>query len=268
MTVAVDRAASSPASTLPSRWRRVPLAVGVPLLVVVLAGSVVAAVMIGPVPIPASTVLQSIASHLGLGTSTAEPRLDGIAWDLRLPRVLTAAVCGMGLAGVGAVMQGVTRNPLADPYLLGLSSGASLGAVAVVALGIGAVGSPTLAIGAFIGATVAFAVVLAIASTGGRLPPVRTILAGVAIGELCAAATAFVTVSATDAQATRSLLVWLLGGFAGADWAGFVLSAVILALFAVVICWYTRTLDALALGDDTAQTLGIDVHRSRRRLLI
>ncbi|HWJ98411.1 MAG TPA: iron ABC transporter permease, partial [Acidimicrobiales bacterium] len=214
--------------------REAPILLSVVALAGLLLLTVVVATGVGAVGIARSNVLSTVVHHLGLGSGPdAAGPVDGIVWNLRLPRILMAALCGMGLAGVGVVMQGVTRNPLADPYLLGLSSGASLGAVTVVALGLGAVGSPALTLGAFIGATVAFALVLVLASGDGRLPPVRTILAGVAIGEAMAAATSFVTISSTNAQATRSLLVWLLGGFAGTSWADLPLVAALVLAFAI-----------------------------------
>src|SRR5690606_29427567 len=116
------------------------------------------------------------------------PLRDGIVWELRLPRVLTAAAVGAGLAVCGAVMQALTRNPLADPYLLGLSSGASLGAVCVIALGLGLV----LPVAAFAGALTALVVTLALASAAGGVTPTRTVLAGVAVSALAAALTSFV----------------------------------------------------------------------------
>lgn len=248
--------------------RRVALPVAVPILVAALCGSVVAAVMIGPVPVPAGSVLRSIGGHLGLGAGVEAASFDGIVWHLRLPRVLMSVLCGMGLAGVGVVMQGVTRNPLADPYLLGLSSGAILGAVTVIAAGLGSVGSPALSVGAFVGSALAFGCVMALASGGGTLPPMRTVLAGVAVGEMCAAVASFLIISATDAEATRSLVVWLLGGFAGTTWRDVGIVAAVLAVFVVGSRWDARVLDALALGDDTAESLGIRVHRARRRLLL
>jgi iron complex transport system permease protein len=210
------------------------------------------------------------AGHLGLGTIPADTGVgaDAIVWQLRAPRIVLAAIAGAGLAVIGVVVQGVTRNALADPYLLGLSAGASLGAVTVVAFGLGAIGSIQLTAGAFCGAAGAFAVVLAVAQLGGRIAPVRTILAGVAIGELCAAATAFLTIRETNADATRSLLVWLLGGFSGAAWSDLLLPAAIVLLALIVAIGDSRTLDALALGDDTASSLGIAVDAARRRLLV
>lgn len=248
--------------------RSAPLLPLTALLAVALVASLVAAVTIGPVPIGMLDVLRIVGHHIGIGSGAAGAGFDAIVWDLRAPRIALAAIAGAGLAAVGLVVQGVTRNALADPYLLGLSAGASLGAVAVVALGLGAIGSVELAAGAFCGAVGAFALVLAVAQSGGRLAPARTILAGVAIGELCAAATAFLTIRETNADATRSLLVWLLGGFSGTGWSDLLLPGAAVAIALVVALGDSRTLDALALGDDTASSLGVGVDGARRRLLV
>ena len=121
--------------------------------------------------------------HLGLGDSPLSLLRDGIVWELRLPRVLTAAAVGAGLAVSGAVMQALTRNPLADPYLLGLSSGASLGAVAVLLLG----AAVLLPVAAFLGAMLALGMTLLLASSLGRITPSRTVLAGFAVSALASA---------------------------------------------------------------------------------
>lgn len=273
MACATSTRAEVPAGPRADRGERaqpsLPVAAWITGLLIVLGTTIVVATGVGAIHVPPSDVVASIAHHVGLhGAPSVPDRLDAIVWQLRLPRILMAALCGMGLAGVGVVMQGVTRNPLADPYLLGLSSGASFGAVCVVALGIGTIGSPTLALGAFIGSTAAFVAVLGLASGDGRLPPVRTVLAGVAIGETMAAATSFVTISSTDAQATRSLLVWLLGGFAGTRWSDLPLVVVLLTAFLAAGRRNARVLDALSLGDDTAETLGIPVTRARAVLLV
>src|SRR5690606_29283270 len=121
---------------------------------------------------------------------------DRIVWQLRLPRVLGAAATGAGLALCGAVLQSLTRNDLADPYLLGISNGAAVGAVSVIVLGVsfaGLVGTALVGAGAFVGALAALALVLTLATgRSGALPPTRVVLAGVAVGQMCAAYTSFV----------------------------------------------------------------------------
>ncbi|CAM5625059.1 Vitamin B12 import system permease protein BtuC [Streptomyces fumanus] len=144
----------------------------------VLAVSVALAVTVGPADISPSDVWASLAAHLGLGHGTLTPLRDGIVWDLRMPRTLLAAVCGAGLALCGAVMQSLLRNPLADPFVLGVSSGASTGAVAVIVLGVGG-GAVPLSVGAFAGALLAFALVLLLSHSLGASMD-RVVLSGVA----------------------------------------------------------------------------------------
>ncbi|MFK3983806.1 FecCD family ABC transporter permease [Micromonospora sp. NPDC050397] len=229
--------------------------------------SIGAAVTVGPADLSLGTVWAVIGDHLGVFRSDVPLLRDHIVWQIRLPRVLLAATVGAGLAAVGAVMQTLTRNALADPYLLGVSSGASLGAVTVTVTGLGsAVWSLTG--GAFTGALAAFALVIAAAtSRGGRLAPTRMILAGVAVGQLCAAVTSFVIIWAADPHATQQITFWLSGSLGRSDWTslGYAVSA--LAVVLAVLLGHARTLNAFAFGDDSAATLGVDVTRTRWLLL-
>ncbi|MET3769530.1 iron complex transport system permease protein [Marisediminicola sp. UYEF4] len=195
-------------------------------LAAALVASIAAAVTFGPADIRFDEVWASIASHLGLGVTPLSPLRDGIVWELRLPRVLTAAAVGAGLAVSGAVMQAITRNPLANPYLLGLSSGASLGAVAVLVLGV----SVLLPAAAFLGALVALAATLLIAGSGSAITPSRMILAGIAVSSLGAALTSFVIFWTATGDSYREIISWLLGSLAGARW-----PAVAIAVAAVVV---------------------------------
>lgn len=235
----------------------------------ILLASIVMAVTIGPVPLSPADVWGVIFHRLGLGPAPAlSATREAIVWDLRLPRVLLAALVGAGLSVCGAIMQSVSRNPLADPYLLGLSSGASFGAVLVVILGAGG-GLVALSGGAFLGAMVAFAAVLLLASGGRRhLSPARTVLAGVAIAYLGSALTSLITIASADAQAIRSLLFWLLGTLSGARWGDLrTVAAVLLPVLAVCL-WSARSLNAFTFGDDTAISLGVNVNRVRWSLLV
>ncbi|GAA1645162.1 iron chelate uptake ABC transporter family permease subunit [Actinoplanes couchii] len=196
--------------------------------------------------------------------TTGDPITDHIVWDLRAPRVLLAAVVGGGLAVCGAVLQALTRNALADPYLLGISAGASTGAVAVLVLGI-ASGATALASGAFLGSAAAFAVTLALA--GRRwTEPARILLAGVAAGQLFAALTSLIVVSDATAQNTRSITFWLLGSLTAASWPAVALSAA--AAGAVLLCCWAAApaLDAFTFGADVAQSLGFSPARVRALL--
>lgn len=238
---------------------RPPLALLLGVGLAALVATVLVAVTIGPADVGVGEVVRSVASHLGLATADV-PRLhDAIVWDLRLPRVLTAAAVGAGLAVAGAVMQSLTRNPLADPYLLGLSSGASLGAVAVLLLGVALL----LPVAAFVGALAALAATLALARTGGTLTPTRAVLAGLAVSQLAAAATSFVVFWTATGDSYREILAWLMGSLAGATWTSVAIAGTALVVVGGVVLVRAGRLDAFAFGDTAAASLGVDVDRTR-----
>ncbi|MCG7203242.1 FecCD family ABC transporter permease [Streptomyces arenae] len=228
-------------------------------------GSIAVAVTIGPADISTGDVWASVGSHLGLGESGLAPLRDGIVWDLRMPRALLAAVCGAGLALCGAVLQSLLRNPLADPFVLGVSSGASTGAVAVVVLGVGG-GAVSLPAGAFLGALLSFALVLVLShSLGGSMD--RVVLCGVAAMQLFSALTSFTVLTSADAETTRGVLFWLLGSLTGAGWTQVLTCALALAAALLVCLAHARTLDAFAFGEEAAAGLGVRVARTRLVLL-
>ena len=225
--------------------------------------SVTVAVTIGPADIRFDEVWASIASHLGVGSSPLSVLRDGIVWELRMPRVLTAAAVGAGLALSGAVMQALTRNPLADPYLLGLSSGASLGAVSVLLLG----AAVLLPLAAFLGALLALGVTLLLASALGRITPTRTVLAGLAVSSLASAVTSFVIFWTVTGDSYREILGWLLGSLSGARWPAVAIAGVAILVAGIPIMFTGRLLDTFAFGDTSAAALGINVTRVRWTLL-
>ncbi|MFD7863097.1 FecCD family ABC transporter permease [Streptomyces sp. NPDC057682] len=230
-----------------------------------LALSVAVAVTIGPARISVADVWSAVGAHLGLGTPELSPIRDGIIWNLRMPRTLLAAVCGAGLAVCGTVMQSLLRNPLADPFVLGVSSGASTGAVAVVVLGAGG-GAVSLSAGAFAGALCSFALVMLLShSLGGSTD--RVVLSGVAAMQLFSALTSFVVMTAADAEQTRGVLFWLLGSLGGVGWTETGTCAAVLAATLAVCLGHARTLDAFAFGQDAAAALGVRVGRTRIVLL-
>ena len=236
------------------------------VLALVLGSAV--AVTIGPADVSLAQVWGSVVSHLGLpglaGDTPVPPLTDAIVWQLRMPRVLTAAAVGAGLALSGAVMQSVTRNPLADPYLLGLSSGASLGAVCVVILGIGF----ALPAAAFAGALIALFATLNIARVGGSITPGRAVLAGLAIAQLGSAGTSFIIFWAAKGDSYREILNWLLGSLAGSSWSTVLIATVALALVGTGILLTASRLDAFTFGDTNAASLGINVNATRWGFLV
>jgi iron complex transport system permease protein len=232
-------------------------------LAVALLLSVVVAVTIGPASIRFDEVWASIASHLGLGTNPLPLLRDGIVWQLRLPRVLTAAAVGAGLAVSGAVMQAITRNPLAEPYLLGLSSGASLGAVCVLLLG----ASVLLPLAAFLGALLALGLTLLLASSLGVITPTRTVLAGLAVSAFASAVTSLVIFWNVTGDSYREILGWLLGSLAGARWPAVAISFSAIVVAGIPVMLTGRLLDSFAFGDVSAKALGVNVSATRWGLL-
>lgn len=268
---AVSRTGAPPGSVRRGAWGVVLVAVAV------LVASIAASTTIGQSDASVREVWTIATDRLGLGRL----RLDvlglhgvevtrlraNVVWEMRLPRVLAAALVGGGLAVVGAVMQTLTRNPMADPYLLGISSGASLGAVSVIVAGV-TVGTLGVGGGAFVGALLAFVLVLALGQRSGRLTPTRMILAGVAVGALCAAMTSFLIIWVADPRATHEAQFWLSGSLAAARMptVSFMAIAVLVGLLAA---WAAaRPLNAFAFGEDAAASLGIKVEQVRWLLLI
>ncbi|MER7622231.1 iron chelate uptake ABC transporter family permease subunit [Streptomyces sp. NPDC126503] len=244
------------------RWT-LPLAGAAGLALLCLSAA--AAITVGPADIRVGDVWSTVAAHLGAGATELSPIRDGIVWNLRLPRTLLAAVCGAGLAVCGVVMQSLLRNPLADPFVLGVSSGASTGAVAVVVLGAGG-GALSVTGGAFVGAVSSFALVLLLSHTLGGSTD-RVVLAGVAAMQLFSALTSFVVMTAADAETTRGVLFWLLGSLAGASWTDVAVCGAVLAAALLLCGGHARTLDAFAFGEDAAAALGVAVTRTRLVLL-
>ncbi len=224
-----------------------------------LAGLCLLGVAGGAVPLPPGAVLGALVGR-------GDPAAVAIVRDLRLPRVALAALVGAALGGSGAALQGVLRNALAEPYLLGVSGGAAVGAVVAVALGVSAPAVVPLA--AFAGAVGAAGLVLAVARAGGSASDVRLLLtAGVVVG---AFANAVVMVALADAPAdrVRGALWWMMGSVAGASWAQVAwLAAYGAAALAALVAW-GRDVDALALGEEPAAALGVDVGRAVLRVFL
>lgn len=250
-------------SATPLRRRKNALVIVLSL--VVLAVSMVLAVRIG-VGAGWAEVGRAAGSRLGLPVVPLPRLLDSLIWDLRLPRVLLAALVGAALAVCGAVLQSVTRNSLADPYLLGVSSGASTGAVVVVVLGfagsqLGVTG------GALIGALVAFGLLMLLLRRTG-LDSSRIVLTGVVVGQLFAALTSLILLSSGDADSIRAVTHWLLGSLASARWTSVAVCAVVLGVGLLLVWLCSAALDGFAFGTDTASSLGVDVRATRIVLLV
>jgi iron complex transport system permease protein len=223
--------------------------------------SVMGSAAIGEVPIPLRLVVAVLVQHLFGTVSGATLIQSGIVWDYRLPRSLMAACCGGGLAVSGVVLQAMLRNGLAEPYTLGVSAGASTGAVAIILTGLGG-GLVSLSGGAFLGALLALAVVALLALRGG-MGPERIILAGVAATQLFYAVTAYIVTTAANAEQARGVMFWLLGNLSGVRWSDVALVAPAIIAAAGIFLARTTTLDAFTFGADAAASLGISVVRAR-----
>ncbi|MER5934692.1 iron ABC transporter permease [Streptomyces sp. NPDC002054] len=242
--------------------RRTPAVLAV--LTAALLGSAVAGLALGPVRIPPGQVLDIVLGGQRTGAFAA------IVWDVRMPRVLLGAVVGAGLAVTGTVLQALVRNRLADPFLLGASSGASAGAVCVLVLGVGAglATTVTLPAAAFAGSLGALVAVYAMARRGGSMTTGRLILAGVAVQYVLSALTSLVLVLAAKADQVRLVLFWTLGGLGGARWDELALPAAALLLGTGLLLALARPLDLLLAGEEGAQTLGLDTGRFRAAVFV
>lgn len=231
------------------------------LSLALLSATVALAVSTGEMTIPLTTTVQAVTNRLGLTHVPLNRIQESVVWDYRLSRSLVAACCGAGLALSGAILQSLLRNTLAEPYVLGISAGASTGAVLVTLLGLGA-GSLGLSGGAFAGAIAAFAVVIVL-SSGAQAGTQRTVLAGVATSQLFNALTATIVSTSGTAEQTRSVVFWLLGSFARVRWFEVELAAIVLSAGCAVAILHARALDAFTFGEDAAASLGVRVRPVR-----
>lgn len=238
---------------------------------VILVVSIVVATFVGTANIGPLDVLGIILRRLGLDvlapTPPAPALIDALIWESRLPRVLLAATVGLGLSVSGAVLQSITRNPLAEPYLLGVSSGASTGAVLTIVFSLGT-GAYALSAGAFTGALLAFAIVLALIGGGRVSNPARVVLTGVLVSQFFSAITSFMLMISGDADLTRGFTYWLLGSLGGARWEPLLVASTVTLLGAVACLFFAPALDAFTFGWDTAASLGINTTQARVVLMI
>jgi iron complex transport system permease protein len=234
------------------------------LLVVGLAVAMVAGVAFGAVPVAPAEAVAAIGRALrGTGGGLA----DVLIVQIRLPRVVLAALVGAALAGAGTLYQALFRNPLADPYILGISSGAGLGAIIALTLTVGATASRFAAVplAAFVGALLTMALVVRLASLGGRLEATSLLLAGVALSYTLAAVTSFVMVMAHEQMA--AIVYWMMGGLTAASWPYVAMIAPMFALGILVPLLSTRELNLMLLGDERAGHLGLPVERFKLVML-
>lgn len=241
-------------------------------LVLVLIAAMFLALAVGTVKIPMEQIYAAVISQLQSGTSldgALKGSVHDIVWQLRLPRIVLAAAVGAGLASSGVIMQAIVKNPLADPYILGISSGASLGATAAILLGIGAfMGENFIGLAAFTGAFAISLLVLFISNLGGRSNSVKLLLAGMALSAVCSAFSSFIVYFANNKEGMQSIAYWMMGSFAGAKWENLMIIAPIVILAVLFLWTQSRMLNLMLLGDESALTLGTDLHIYRQIYLL
>lgn len=237
--------------------------------VLALIGSVSIAVSLGAIAIPLSTVWGILLNKIAPETITQDWSMgrEAIVWDIRLPRTILACLVGAGLAMVGASLQAVTRNQLADPHLLGISAGGAFGAIlALLHTGL-FVGLLTVPLLAFLGALAATLLVLAVSQFASATSADRLVLAGVAVSFIVMSA-ANVLIFLGDPRAAHTVVFWMLGGLGLAQWDQLIYPAVILLVCGAYLWLKSGSLNAMTVGDETATTLGIPVARFRLTIFV
>ena len=240
------------------------------LLLILVVISVAVAASVG-VDLGRGEVIRVLRYHLLFGHGPKpDATADSIVWVLRMPRAVLALLVGGGLAIVGTAMQTLVRNPLAEPYILGISSGASAGASLFYLGFLPPVISKALSmpLAAFLGGLASITVVYLVAQNGRRLSVARLLLAGVAMAALMASVTGFITFSSPEPDKFRAVLFWLLGSLHHATWHLIPLPAVVCTGGLLLLLALTRPLDAMLMGDEAAQTLGVSVESTKRLLIV
>lgn len=232
-----------------------------PVLALAVLASLVAGLAVGAYPISPGEILAAVGRVLSRETGAGLG--DAVLWDIRLPRVVLAALVGGCLASAGAIMQGIFANPLAEPGLVGVSSGAAVGAVVAIVLGVTTLGVLALPAAAFAGGVGVTALVYLASRVGGRTEVLTLILTGIAVNAFAGAVIGMLMTVSDDAQ-LRSITFWNLGSVANATWPAVVTVLPFAAVGLITAQWLARPLDLLALGERSAQHLGVNVERVRR----
>lgn len=242
------------------------------LLTIFLLLSVIIAVRYGSVDLKASDIFNVLRYKIfGIGDYELYGRggLHDIVWLIRIPRVILAVAVGISLSVSGIVMQAIVKNPLADPYILGVSSGAYMGAVFAVLLGVGKfLGSNAIGMCAFLGAVGISILVLMIANIGGKSSSMRLVLAGLALSTVCSAISNFVIYISSNNDGIRTITFWLMGSLAAAKWENLVVVLPLALIVTIFFLTQSRILNLMLLGDEVSITLGKDLTKYRHAYLI
>lgn len=264
----LDRRRRATRSRSAASTRRVPASLLLPFLVALLLVAIVLAAGIGAVRVGPMQILGIVLHHLGMTTDIAFTRQqDAVVWAIRIPRVLLATMVGAALAISGAVLQGIFRNPLADPSIIGVSSGAAFGAVSAIVIGATPFGLMTTPIAAFVGGIITTLVVWSLSRRNGRVDTVTLILVGIALNSMIGAGMGMLNYMADDEQ-LRSVVFWSMGSLGGATWRNDLAILPLIALGLIVLPWKARDLNLLVLGEREARHLGVDVDRTRFLMIV
>ena len=241
------------------------------VLFLMLAFSVLFAISVGSNAIPLNQVLKGIGQAVNfLDKSIDKDKIYDVVVLIRAPRAILAVLVGIGLSYSGVVMQAIMKNPIADPYILGISSGAYLGAVLAIMLGVGSQfwGPEAIGICAFIGALITCMLILLVSQIGGKISSLKLLLTGMAISFVAQAIANFVVFIANNREGMRTLTFWTMGSLAGAKWQTNLNLGLIVIIGLFIFCKYFRILDLMLLGDDQAITLGTNLSRYRIFFLV
>ena len=247
--------------------QRIPASVLIPGLSILLVAAVIIAAGVGAVSVGPVTIIGIVLHHLGISTDIEFTRQqDAVVWAIRIPRVLLAVLVGAGLALSGAVLQGVFRNPLADPSIIGVSSGAAFGAVTAIVIGVTPLGIFTTPAAAFVGGILTTLVVWALSRRDGRIDTVTLILVGVALNAMIGSGMGILNYIADDEQ-LRQVVFWSMGSLGGATWRTTMAILPMILVGMIILPRRARDLNLLVLGDREARHLGVDVDRLRFLLI-
>lgn len=236
------------------------------LLALGLAGLVILATSMGFISIAPGEIVTIFVDGLRGAADTVAPLKSSIVFEVRLPRIMTSLFVGFGLAVAGVVFQGLLLNPLADPFTLGVSSGAALGAAVSLLLGLSFLGPSTLVLMAFLGATATLFAVLAMSGRDGELSPANLILAGVIVSAILSAGISFIKYLADER--VSAIVFWLMGSFAARSWLDASLTGGVTLVGFALCLFYGRDLNIMSLGSRSAKSLGVDTGRVRLLLLV
>ncbi|EOU1723830.1 FecCD family ABC transporter permease [Clostridium perfringens] len=255
-------------------WRKDKKVFIAVLLILLFISSIILGISFGAVDIPPYDVYRVFLYKVfGIKIGNLDEILNStlfdIIWGVRMPRVLLGAFAGMALAMVGVIMQATIQNPLGDPYILGLSSGASLGATFSILIGFsGVLSSFGAPLGAFLGALMASIFVYFLAKIGGRITPFKMILAGMVISSICSSLTSLIIFLSKDNEGIRTVNFWMMGSLAGAEWSNIVLPIAISVIPLIYFFTQYRNLNLMVLGDETSITLGLNIEKHRKIYMI